>query len=236
MQEPGLISDYADRLAGALSFDRSLSRRARQEVEQHLWEAAAAEPTDDGNEAQRRAIARFGDHHAIAAQFAAVSLAKQARNLAAIAILVIGGAYALMKARLAWYAATQLVIGDELRSIAGVVARIDAYAFWLSVGIGAWAYIGRRQVPLRLNPASRKELLRFFALCGAATAALITSVVGDAILTGLRLAGMGWSVAFLLPVVLMAVEVAGVGALAFLIGRAAWNACASHRRPITTTL
>ena len=151
-----------------------------------------------------------------------MSLARRARKLAAIAILVIGGAYALMKARLAWYAAAQLVMSDELRTIGGVVARIDGYVFWLSVAIGivAWAYIGNRYIPVRLHPACLKELQRFFALCGAATAALIASVIGDTVLTGLRMAGMGWSPAFLLPVVLMAVEITGVGALALLIGNA----------------
>ena len=33
MQNPGLIDDYVERLAGKLDFDRSLSRRVRQEVE-----------------------------------------------------------------------------------------------------------------------------------------------------------------------------------------------------------
>jgi len=223
VRNPGLISDYVDALARELDFDRSLARRVRQEIEEHLWEAAAAEPAADRDEAQRRAVERFGDPHAIAAQFATVSLARQASKLAAIAIFVIGSTYALMKARLAWYAVAQLVVSDELRTISGAVARIDGYAFWLSVAIGiaAWAYIGSRHVPVRLNPSCRKELHRFFALCGAATTALIASAIADAILTGLRLAGMGWSPAFLLPVVLMTVEIACVGALAFLIGNAA---------------
>jgi hypothetical protein len=39
-----VISDYLDTLAGALSFDRSLSGRVRQEVEDHLRGAVAADP------------------------------------------------------------------------------------------------------------------------------------------------------------------------------------------------
>jgi hypothetical protein len=36
MQEAGVISDYLESIADALSFDRSLSRRVRQEVEDHF--------------------------------------------------------------------------------------------------------------------------------------------------------------------------------------------------------
>jgi hypothetical protein len=39
-----VISDYLDSLVGALSFDRPLSGRVRQEVEDHLREAVAADP------------------------------------------------------------------------------------------------------------------------------------------------------------------------------------------------
>jgi hypothetical protein len=67
-----VISDYLDSLAGALRFNRSLSGRVRQEVEDHLREAVAADPTRSGGEAERRAIARFGDPRILAAQLALV--------------------------------------------------------------------------------------------------------------------------------------------------------------------
>jgi len=98
MQEAGLISDYLESIADALSFDRSLSRRVRQEVEDHLREAAAADPIGDRLEAERRAIASFGASHAIAAQFAIVSLAKHTRRVGAAAIVVIAAVFAAMKA------------------------------------------------------------------------------------------------------------------------------------------
>ena len=86
-----MISDYLDSLVGALSFDRPLSGRVRQEVEDHLREAVAADPAGDGPEAERRAIANFGDPRVIAAEFAMVSLAKQTRRVGAAIILVIAG-------------------------------------------------------------------------------------------------------------------------------------------------
>jgi len=96
-----VISDYLDSLAGALRFNQSLSGRVRQEVEDHLREAVAADPTASAAEAERRAIARFGDPRILAAQFALVSVVKQARSLAAAIILMVAGVFIAMKARVA---------------------------------------------------------------------------------------------------------------------------------------
>jgi hypothetical protein len=46
-----MIDAYVDSLLGALRHDRSLARRLRCEVEDHLWEAAAADPFEEGREA-----------------------------------------------------------------------------------------------------------------------------------------------------------------------------------------
>src|SRR5262244_2013950 len=99
MQESDVISAYVERLARALDFDPALSRCVRREVEDHLWEAVAADPTGDRLEAERRAVAHFGDPHVIAAQFAVVSLAKQARRVGVAAVLVIAAVFIVMKAR-----------------------------------------------------------------------------------------------------------------------------------------
>jgi len=56
-----MIPDYLESLARELDFDRSLSRCVRQEVEDHLWEAVAADATGNTPQAQQRAIASFGD-------------------------------------------------------------------------------------------------------------------------------------------------------------------------------
>jgi hypothetical protein len=86
-----MIQDYLDGLSRELDFDRSLARCVRQEVEDHLWEAVAADSTGNLLEAQRRAVANFGDARVIAAQFATVSLAKQSRKAGVAAVLVIAG-------------------------------------------------------------------------------------------------------------------------------------------------
>src|SRR3978361_1910396 len=112
-----MIQDYLDRLARELDFDRSLARGVRQEVEDHLWEAVAADTAKNTLEAQRRAVADFGDARTIAAQFAVISLARRSRQAAVAAVLVISGIFIAMKARIAWYTAAQWVISDDLKAI-----------------------------------------------------------------------------------------------------------------------
>ena len=133
---------------GKLGFDRSLARRVRQEVEDHLRESAANDPTGDPLEAERRAIARFGDPQLIVTQLAAVSLARQAKRAGAAVIVVIAGALLAMKARTAWYAVMQAALSRGNEGLGSAVASLDRTAFWLAVilGIVGWAYRRARAV------------------------------------------------------------------------------------------
>ena len=209
-----MISEYAESLAGKLGFDRALSQRVRQEVEDHLRDAVAADGGGDAPAAERRAIANFGDARVIAAQFAVVSLAKQARRTGVAAVLAIAACFVLMKARLAWYAAMQWP-GESMGALGAIVVSIDRCAFWLSffAGIAGWMYIDSRRVPSAFTGEYRGQLRRFSLLCAAAAAALAASVASDGVLTFLRLAGTGWTSGSLLPVFSMATEIACAGVL-----------------------
>jgi hypothetical protein len=211
-----MIPDYLERLSRELDFDRPLSRRV-QEVEDHLWEAVAADSRGNALQAQQRAIASFGDARVIAAQFAVVSLAKYTRRAGVTAVLVIAGVFMAMKARVAWYAAMQWAIGDDMKAVSGLVVQIDRYSFWLSiiVALGGWAYIRSRRIPAAFHPAYRKQLRRFFLLCITAATALVVSVISDGVLTALQLPGRELSAEFLVPIVSMAIEIACVGILVF---------------------
>ena len=210
-----MIQDYLDRLSRELDFDRSLSRCVRQEVEDHLWEAVGAGAAEDSLAAQRRAIADFGDARMIAAQFAVVSLARRSRRAGLAAVLVIAAVFVAMKGRIAWYAATELAISDDLRAFGTAVSLIDRYAFLsaLMIGLGGWIYIRSRQIPATFDPSYRRQLRRFLLLCGATAAALIVSVVSDGVLTALQLRGTGLSAMSLVPLLSMAIEIACVGCL-----------------------
>jgi len=209
-----MISAYAELLAAKLGFDRSLSQRVREEVEDHLREAAEANAGCDAREAERRAIVEFGDAHAIAAELAAASLAQETRKAGLAVILIIVGVFMAMKARIAWYAATQWALNDDVKEISAIVGSIDVYAFWVAVivGIAGWAYISSRPIPTAFDPF-RQQLRRFRLLSLAATAALVISVIGDGVLTALRLLGTDFSAGFLIPLFSMALEIGCAGFL-----------------------
>jgi hypothetical protein len=219
MQEAGVISDYLKALADAFRFDRSLSRCVLQEVEDHLREAAAADPTCEGIEAERRAIANFGDPDVIAAQFASISLARQARSAGAVLILIIATVFVTMKTRVVWYIVTQWTVCDDMAAVIGIAASIDGYSFWFSViiGIGGFAYITSRRISPVLDEGYRKQLRFSFILCLVATASLSVSVVSDGVLTALQLRGTEFCAGSLVPILTMAIEVGGIGILAFQI-------------------
>jgi hypothetical protein len=200
MQEAGAISAYAESLAAKLGFDRPLQRCVRDEVEDHLREAvladAAADPAGDPLEAQRRAIARFGDPQVIAAQFALASLAGQTRKIGSTVILVMACVFLAMATRVAWYDLTEWALCEAAMPLSDTVGLIDRSAFLLAVigGIAGWA--------------CRERPRWFRALCALATGALAVSVISDGVLTALRLSGWEFSVDFLVPLFSMAVEFA----------------------------
>jgi hypothetical protein len=207
-----VIPEYVERLARELDFDPLLSRRVCREVEDHLREAASADSSLEGTEAERRAVSAFGDARAIAAQFAVLSLTQRARRLGVTSVLLIAGAFILMKARLSWYGLMQWP-ADQIGSLGTVVLSIDRYAFWLSfiTGIACWIYIDRQRIPASFTREYRGRIRRFALLTMFATVALVVSVISDGVLTALRLAGGQWSLECLLPVFSITVEMVCAG-------------------------
>ena len=208
MAESGVISEYVERLARALEFDPALARRVRREVEDHLWEAVSAQPTVGRIEAERYAVASFGDPGVIAAQFAVTSLTTRARRIGGGTLVVIGAVFLAMKVRLASYAVIWYPSGPT-RALAEIVVSIDRYAFWLSifVGIASWLYIDSRRLPVAITSEYREQLRRFSFLCLAGSGALTVSVLSDGVLTSLRLIRAPWSLDVLMPLGSMAIEV-----------------------------
>jgi hypothetical protein len=225
-----VIDAYVDSLLGPLRHDRSLARRLRREVEDHLWEAVAADPSEDSREAQRRAIAGFGDPSLIAAQFAAVSLQKQTRRTGVAIVLIVAAVYITMKARVAWYALTECAIANDIAVVAQFVGSIDRYSFWLSVaiGVGCWAYSNRGRFQSSLGQNHRGLFRRFIFLCTAAAIALVVSVTSDAVLTLLRLPKVDLSLEFLIPILSMLCEILGAGLLVWQIRATAHRAAVAR--------
>ena len=209
MAKAGLIPAYVDQVAEALAFDRALARRVRREIADHLNEAAAAFPSR-GEDAERLVLADFGDPGRIAAEFAAVSVAKQTKRAAAVVIVALGAAFAAMQARLAWYAFTQWAPPADTAGIGAIVGIVDRYAFWaaLFIGIGGWLYASWQPMRGGFDARYRTTIGRSYAPCLAATAPLLLCVIADGILTGFRLYAAEPSAQFLPPAVAMAGEIA----------------------------
>jgi hypothetical protein len=215
------IAEYGAALAHELAFDGPLARRVRQEVEDHLWEASVAEGGGDSVAAQRRVVARFGDCRVIAAQYVAISLYRQTRNVGAVAVFVIAGIYLAMKGRLAWYGLMHWGMGDQLRATLELAIPVIRYNFMAALGLGiiACAYSASRKTPLRLDPVHRRQLRLSQLLSAAATAAIGLSVACDIAVTMLRLVEATGSVQTLMPLGLVAAEtILALGLAAQLIG------------------
>jgi len=228
VEKAGVISGYLDAIEQRLAFDRSLSRHVRQEIEDHLLEAVASDAGGDSAAAERRAVTRFGSPDMIAAQFVAVSVARQTRKTGVAVILVLAATFAAMKARIAWYVMIQWSLADDLKAIGALVGMIDVYAFWLAVisGTAGCLCAGFGGTPSAIVPSYLRQTRWFLVLSAAAAGALLVSVTADGILTALRLSA-GWSVAAVVPLVSMACEIACAGILAFHVRAIARRAAAA---------
>jgi uncharacterized membrane protein len=215
-----VISAYLDTLQVALRFDRSLARRVRQEFEDHLREAVAADPSEDRGQAEQRAIADCGDPRVIATEFGVISLARRTKRLAAATVLVLVGMFLLMRGLMAWYAAIQWAISDDMKPFAITIGIVTRYTFWTAtlIGAAAWAYGSRyRSPPDYAYTKYSRHLNRFRMLSSIATAALLVCVLSGAALTMIRLTSTNPSIAFFIPVLSVALELLAAGTLVILI-------------------
>jgi hypothetical protein len=137
----GLIDDYVAALRRELAFDPRLAQRLGSEVEDHLRDAAEADPAWPSPEAERRAVERFGLSRAIAAQFAADAVERQARHawitLAATVIIT----FVAMRLRVVW-------LDDG--AIPALAPLIDRYAFVAALAVGAAGWFAYRHSLLAL--------------------------------------------------------------------------------------
>jgi len=127
----GAIDDYVATLRRELDFDRALADRLASEVEDHLREAAEADPAWPSPEAERCAVERFGLGREIAAEFAADAIDRQARRTWITLAVTVAVTFVAMRLRVTWL---DDGAGPDLAPL------IDRYAFVaaLTVGVVAW--------------------------------------------------------------------------------------------------
>lgn len=132
----GAIDDYVASLRRELDFDSALARRLAAEVEDHLRDAAEADPAWPSPEAERRAIKRFGLGREIAAEFAADAVDRQARRTWIVLAVTVAVTFVAMRLRVIW-------LDDG--AILDVAPLIDRYAFIAALAVATIAWFAFRR-------------------------------------------------------------------------------------------
>ena len=218
MLRSGPVIDYLAVLARDLRFDPALSRRVRCEVEDHLWQAADVRG-GRSVENQLQAILSFGEPRELARGYLAASLLAQIRCTGTAMIFAAATIYLAMKARVAWYDWMRWELSSDFTAVSAIALQIDHYATMVAImaALIACAYIVTRRAPARVNTSYRKQLNRCIVLCSASACALSVCVTTEMVLTGVRLSGMQWCAAALIPVLSLVVEIAAVFGFMFWI-------------------
>src|SRR5271166_2615509 len=218
MLRSGPVTDYLAVLARDLGFDPALSRRVRGEVEDHLWQAVDVRG-GRSVENQLRAIRSFGEAHELARGYVAASMLAQIRWAGAVMILAATAIYLAMKARVGWYDWMLWKPNSYFTAVSAIALQIDRYATMLAIiaALIACAYIATRRAPARVNTSYRKQLDRCIVLCSASAGVLSVCVATEVVLTGVRLSGMQWSAAVVIPILSLVIEIAAVFGFVFSI-------------------
>lgn len=130
----GVIDAYLSALDRRLAFDSALRLRVRAEIEDHLLEAADSQPDLPREEAERRAVLRFGGAGPIAARFAADALSAQANRTWLMLAIAGGATFVAMRLR-------RMLIDSSAFDAAPLYAALDRYAFIAALAVGAAGWL-----------------------------------------------------------------------------------------------
>jgi len=153
----GVIDQYVASLRRELDFDRALARRLASEVEDHLRDAAEADPAWPSADAEHRAAERFGVAREIAAQFASDAVDRQARRTWITLLVTAVVTFTAMRLRVTW-------LDDG--AISALAPLVDRYAFIAAIAVGAIGWF-----------AFRRSLLAFTICLGGLAASIAAGIV-----------------------------------------------------------
>ena len=225
MEPSNAIPDYIETLARELSFDRVLARRVCHEVEDHLWEAVSSNAAGDTEDAQLRAIERFGPASNLVKEYIASSLLQQAKRVSVNVVFVVLISFLAMEARVATYTSASIRFADAIQTLRAIAMAIDHWSFFLSLGISlaVCAFISSRRAPRRFSSGYGKRLQLYLLLCITAVGAQALMVISDTVLTATRLLAIRPSAAFAIPAISVLIEIA-------LCASVVWNIRLTFRR------
>ena len=157
----GVIDEYVAALRRELDFDVKLAERIASEVEDHLRDAAEADPAGPSPDAERRAVERFGLGRDIAAQFAADSIDHQVRRTWITLAVTVIVTFVAMRLHVTW-------LDDG--AVSALAPLIDRYAFIGALIVGLVGWFACR---------------RSFAALTICLAGLVVSIAADIVRSGL---------------------------------------------------
>ena len=132
----GVIDQYVAALRRELDFDPALARRLLSEVEDHLRDAAEADPAWPSSDAERRAVERFGLARGIAAEFAADAVARQTKRTWIVLAITVVVTFIAMRLRVTW-------LDDG--AVSALAPLVDRYAFLAAIAVGAVSMVAIRR-------------------------------------------------------------------------------------------
>ena len=207
------IADFGRAVARELSFDPRLARRLRAEVEDHLHEAVADRADLRGENELAEVMCAFGDPQAFARQFLVTALLSLARRAAAVMALAVIGMFGVMEARAVWYGWVNWPVSDHLRAANAIGHPLDRFAFVLAAAfaLSALAYVITRRAPSRFHATFGWEIGFCIKLNAAVALALLSAMVTELVLTGVRLFEAELDANALVPFVSLMLELAVAG-------------------------
>jgi hypothetical protein len=158
-----LTTDYLAQFDRALNFDPGLARRVRVEVEAHLCDAIEA--AGKGEEAERFAIARFGNPAALARDYALATLPRQIRTTWSAAIAMMVATFVFMRLR-----AILLSVPATADGASALLALADRAGFGAGIFFSLYAWHSAR----RRKGESVRNVLS--PMCGATAAFLLSTL------------------------------------------------------------
>jgi hypothetical protein len=155
----------------------------------------------------------FGDPQAFARQFLATALLSLARRAAAVTALAVVGMFGAMEARAAWYGWVNWPVSDHVRAANAIGHPVDRFAFVLAAAfaLSVLAYVITRRTPARFHPTFGWEIGFCVKLNAAVALALMSAMVTELVLTGVRLFEAELDARALVPFVSLMLEGAVAG-------------------------
>lgn len=186
----GVIDSYLATLRRDLDFDSALAHRLSEEVESHLRDAAEADPAWPSDDAERRAVERFGLAREIAVQFAADAVAQHSRRTWLTVFAAVIVTFVAMRLRVIW-------LSDMEIAAASLAPFIDRYAFAAAIAVATagWFIARGSLLPLAvclagLAASIAAGFVRADLFAGGAPPHVLLPAAAEVVLVGL----LGWRV------------------------------------------